>query len=316
MTPCASPEAVRLGLQQVVQGVEACRVSGRSVHAIDCLRYVTCDGGFLLSQSFEPRFCDLLLSMAFGNPFGLLFGVGREIFERAEDAEKLVQTRTVGAQLDGQRLDREAQHARRTPRIDRQLLVEISEDERAAAELESQLAAVEHAAVLVAEDRQQQLRMKLGFERVPVDVKELRRLRAGAVLEHVGPPRVSASTDSHVVRHKVDDVRHPGASDCGAETAMGVFASKLRVDLVVVPDVVPVRAAGSCREIRRGVAGADPQSLQIWNYAGRVAQSERGVQLEAVHRNGNMRRTITVRRRRHLLSIISQGTDCGLAIGD
>ena len=64
---------------------------------------------------------------------------------------------------------------RRLRRIERQLLIEVPEDDGVAVKPELQLSALQYASVLIAEDRQQQLRLQLRFNRMPVDVKEDRR---------------------------------------------------------------------------------------------------------------------------------------------
>ena len=68
-----------------------------------------------------------------------------------------MELRAVGAEHRRERPDGAPQDGRRLLRIDRQLVVAVVEDERAVGEAERQLAALEHAPVLIAEDRQQQL---------------------------------------------------------------------------------------------------------------------------------------------------------------
>ena len=73
--------------------------------------------------------------------------------------------RMVVPELRDQRVDGPAQHARCLARIDGQLLIDIPQLQAPVAEGELQLAMLEHAAVLVAEDRQQQSRRQFRLHR-------------------------------------------------------------------------------------------------------------------------------------------------------
>ena len=173
------------------------------------------------------------------------------------------------------RLDGRAVDARRLARVDRQLVLEVAQPERAVAEDQLQLPALEHVAVLIAEDRQQQLGVQLRLDRRPVDVEELRRRRARSVLEHVVPPRVGARADAHVVRAR--SRRRGGArgrATAATNASWAVGAAELGVDLVVVADVVAVRAARRRGEVRRGVDRADAEPCQIRHDVARRRSAE------------------------------------------
>ncbi len=91
-------------------------------------------------------------------------------------------------------------------RVDRQAVLVVAQHEAAARRLEAelQLAAFEHDAVLVAEDRQQHL---AGERRIDWSAQSMSKkpanIDAGAVLEHVEPPAVVAAQHAHVVGHDV-----------------------------------------------------------------------------------------------------------------
>ena len=85
-------------------------------------------------------------------------------------------------------------------------------------EEDDELAALEDAAVLVAEDRQQQLGVQLLVLGRPLDIEEIRRRRAWTVLEHVVPARVSSGADAHVVRHEIGEVAEPVLGERGPES--------------------------------------------------------------------------------------------------
>ena len=153
--------------------------------------------------------------------------------------------------------------ARRLARIDRQILIEVPQHDHAVAERELQLAALEDVAVLIAQDRQEQLGVELRLDGTPVDVEEDRGGRAGTVLEQIVPPGVGAGPDAHVVRHEVDDVPHAVRGNRRRERRVRLGAAHLRIDFVVVGDVVAVRAAGRRGEIRRRVAGIDAETREV-----------------------------------------------------
>ena len=134
---------------------------------------------------------------------------------------------------------------------DRQRLVVVADDERAVAIGELQLLPLEHRAVLIAEDRDQDLVGQLVLHRMPVDVEEAREARARAVLEHVEPPRVRRLRDAHVVRHEVHDVPHAARVQRVDPRPVLLVGADLRVEPRRIGDVVAVRAAGHRLQIRR-----------------------------------------------------------------
>ena len=71
----------------------------------------------------------------------------------------------------------------------------------------------------------------------------------GAVLEHIAPPGVGTGVDAHVVRDEVQDVRHAVRGERLHERVVVVGGTQLRVQLVVVRDVVAVRTARPGRQI-------------------------------------------------------------------
>ena len=79
----------------------------------------------------------------------------RQVLERRQDAQELVQLRTVGAKDGGQWSHRALEHRRRQFGVYRQLVVGVLEYECAIDEFERELAALQHTAVLIAKDWQQ-----------------------------------------------------------------------------------------------------------------------------------------------------------------
>ena len=199
-----------------------------------------------------------------------------------------MQRRAVGAEGRGERSNRAAEHERRVRRIDRQLVLEVAHHQQAIGVRQDQLAAFEHAAVLIAEDREQELGLQRRLDRRPIDVEEARRGRARPVLEHVAPPRVGVGADAHVIRHEVHDVSEAERVQAVGEARVRVGAAELGIDRVVIADVVAVRAARHRREVRRGVDRADAEARQVAR--GLLGRRERkgGVQLQSIRADRNV----------------------------
>ena len=152
----------------------------------------------------------------------------------------------------------------------------------AVGEIELQLAALEYASVLVAEDRQQQLVAQRGLDRRPVDVEERRARRTRAVFEDVTPPEVCRRADPHVIGNEVDHVAEAERLQPLHESGVSLRAAELGVDRVVVGDVVAMGAAGACFEVRRGVARADAELRQVLDELSGRVEREAGMQLETI----------------------------------
>ena len=129
--------------------------------------------------------------------------------------------------------------------------------------LELQLLVLQELTVLVPEQREQDLVLQLGFDRVPLDIEEARARRRAAVLEHVRPPRVAASRDAHVVGHHVHELAHAMARERLDQAAMVGLGAQRRVELPVVSNVVAVGAVGARLQERRKVAVRDSERREV-----------------------------------------------------
>ena len=188
-------------------------------------------------ESFEPRPCDFLLALTFGDLVGIGRRLGRKILERRDDAEEFVERGRL-AKRSPQPIRRRTVDASAVPRIQWERLIEVPQHQHAAIELDPQFASLENATVLIAKHRQRQLGWRRGLGRAPVDVEEHRCRRTGSVLENVvAPARRFRLTgpDSHVIRHEVDEnVVHAVAIECRRERVVRGGAANLRIDLVVI----------------------------------------------------------------------------------
>ena len=97
----------------------------------------------------QPILRDDALAMPLGDPVRRRVRVRRHLLERRDDALELQQIRIRRAQMRGQLVEAGAIDARCLPRIDRQLHVEVPQQQPSVPELELQFATLEHAAVLI-----------------------------------------------------------------------------------------------------------------------------------------------------------------------
>jgi hypothetical protein len=136
---------------------------------------------------------------------------------------------------------------------------------------------------LLAEDGEEQLIGKLGLDGVPIDVEEVGIGRIRAVFEHVVPPGVLRAR-GHVVGDHIKNVPHAMLVERGDKFAISRLTTQLRIDLVVIAQIVAMGAVSFGPQIRRAIDMADAQLVQIGNDCGGVAKRELAVKLQAVGR--------------------------------
>src|SRR5438105_13265137 len=104
-------------------------------------------------------------------------------------------------------------------RIERKLVLLIANREDRGVAPQCDLAALQRAAVLIREYRQQDDVAQSGLRRFPIDVEKPRIRTRDAVPQDVPPPAVLTARDGHGTRQRVDErsgagwlaCRHPGA---------------------------------------------------------------------------------------------------------
>ena len=204
------------------------------------------------------------------------------MLDRGQDALQLQQIRRVvgpaAPQIGDDRLENRADRAR----PQRQARVEVAAMKRAAVVLDGDLLVFEHAAVLIAQHRQQDLVGELGLGRIPVDVEEPRRRRAARVLEHVLPVAIFRRGDAHVVRHHVHEQAHAARAQRGRQRVEILVGADLRVQARRIDDVVAVQAARARGQKRRGVDVGDAERVEIGDQRRRVAQREVAIELKPI----------------------------------
>ena len=98
---------------------------------------------------------------------------------------------------------------------DREVAVVVRDRKGAVRVLDLQFAVLEHLAVLVAQNRHDQLELAppalILSSRAPVDVEEAGVDRGWPVFEHVEPAEIARVADAHVVGHDVGELAHPVA---------------------------------------------------------------------------------------------------------
>ena len=103
--------------------------------------------------------------------------------------------------------------------------------------------ALQLGAVLIAEDRQQQLVAHGRLERLPIDVEILGVLRGMPILQHVLPPD-GIVAHAHVIGHNIEQQAQTLAAQFRGESGKAVGSAELRVEAVVTGHVIAVHAVG------------------------------------------------------------------------
>ncbi len=161
----------------------------------------------------------------------------------------------VRPRLPGSTTEQRAKRAR----ADRIRVVRVSNLELGAMAHDLNFPSLEHATVVIPEDRNQHCVAQARFGRLPLHVEVRREVTRRAVLEHVGPPPVGRGRDRHVIRDDVEHLSQASGLQCRGEAREAFLAAKLHVRSRVIDHVVAMRAAGRCLEIGRAVEMCDPQ---------------------------------------------------------
>src|SRR5215813_14329650 len=175
-------------------------------------------------------------------------------------------------------------NARILSRIDRETMLKIENAELPfpAIERKFELAAVEYRSVVIAQNGDENLSPQLVFDWIPVDIEIVRIGRSLPIFEHIQPPGVVAAHYTHVVRNDIEDLTHAVFVQSPDETVIVLRASNLRIEPMVVDDVVAVQTAGPRPQIGRCIDVRDSQGRQIGNQLGSLCKRKLLVKLQAV----------------------------------
>ena len=185
------------------------------------------------------------------------------------------------------RVEMDAEDGRKRIGSNRQDVSKTANDEGATVVDELQFLTLEHDAVLIAQNRNQQLVGQLVLDGMPFDVEEPREPGAWAVLEDVLPPWIRRRGDPHVVRYQIEYVPHAASGEGINPPPVVRIGADLGIEFRRVGDVVAMQTSGNRGQVRRGIAVADSERLQIIDDVRRVAEREQPVELKAIGRRGD-----------------------------
>ena len=150
---------------------------------------------------------------------------------------------------------------------------------------EAQFSTIEDDPILVAENGDQHFALQFVFERIPVNIKEVRIGRRFPILQNIKPPGIIAAHNSHVVGNDVENLSHTMLMQGRNELVVLFESTDLRIQLMMVNDVVSMHAAGSGAQIRRGVTMRNTQLSEIGDELGGLQECEIAIELQAIRRN-------------------------------
>jgi len=174
----------------------------------------------------------------------------RQSAQRGDDALQLDEMRVVRRQAGAHGFERRLQDTDPCAGPHRQAAIVESNPEGTARVAQTKLAVFEHAAVLIAQERQEHLVGEVGFRRAPIDVEESRELRARPVFQHVLPVGVRIVGHTHVVRHDVQHQSHVALAQRLRERQEVGLTAQIGIEVTLIGHVVPMRAATARLEQR------------------------------------------------------------------
>ena len=151
-------ETIRLIVEQQIERIETSRLTWRAVD----LRHGLGDRGLhlrrVLTAPLEPAFDNLLLACAFGDAFGIGLHAAREVFQCGDDA---LEFRVKLVAFEGcQPFERDLEDVPIGAGRDREFVIVIAETKGARIKVHLQFASLQHASVLIAQDREQNFILK------------------------------------------------------------------------------------------------------------------------------------------------------------
>src|SRR5579862_904795 len=123
---------------------------------------------------------------------------------------------------------------------------------------------------------------------MPVDIKKAGVDGGLAVFKNVEPPDVIAPHDAHVVGDDVENESH-AVFVKSPDKAVEVFGTAdLRIERIVIDDVVAMHATRTSFEAGRDVTVADAKGRKIGNDGARLVESKLAVELQTIGRSRNL----------------------------
>ncbi len=267
-------------LQDVVEVVERGRPARRAVDRAQHFSQVVVQL-LLFHQPLQPPPQGVaLLFAALGLGGAVVRRPGRQLAKALGQLLQLLRHLRAGIAKPGQPL----QHSGVGQRPQRKAQVAVADAKRAVLVLQPDAAAFQHAAVEIAEHRHQDPFLQRGLARIPVNIEIGRVARAVAMLQHIEPAPVERPLDAHMIRDKIGQQAHAPLAQLRAHLSQALDSPQLRVHLILVADIVAMRAAGRRAENGRGIDVRDAELMQVGNQRRQVVEGEARIELHAVGR--------------------------------
>src|SRR5260370_41507322 len=146
---------------------------------------------------------------------------------------------------------------------------------------DAQFAPIEDELVLVAENGNQRFALQFVFERIPVNIEELRIARRFPILQNIKPPGIVTSHDSHVVGNDVENLSHAVLMQGRNEFVVLFETADFRIQLMVVNDVISMHAAGPSTQGRGSITMRNTELSEIGDEIGGLQKRENAIELQA-----------------------------------
>src|SRR5581483_4622257 len=183
-------KAISLPVQEGVEEIEAARIPFDSIIEDDVLIDKGPDLFRRMVELGETLLNPFDLPPLLRNPLRIGFDLLREMKEREGDAVILLQPLRIVGHLRVERIEPMPENFGIGPRGDRKAALIIFDMKRPFRKGQIQLLIFQDTAVLVAQDRQEDLAVQLLLDRLPVDIEVVRIGRIPAVLQNIPPPLI------------------------------------------------------------------------------------------------------------------------------
>jgi len=175
-------------------------------------------------------------------------------------------------------------------RVNRQFVRVVGPYGKAASlrvEPEHQLPRFQNGPVLVAEERHEQLVVQITSIRLPINVKPARVFGCRTPLQYVDPPRIIGTAHAHVVGDEIEHLTKTILTKRRNHVSERRLVAKFRIEPTMIYNVITMRAARPCLQVRRGVHVADSEPSQIRSEGRGILEAEPFMELQTVGRPGN-----------------------------
>src|SRR6516162_1988901 len=110
----------------------------------------------------------------------------------------------------------------------------------------------------------------MALQAFPLDVERSCESRFGAEFQYIEPPGVVGVIDPHMVGNKIQNESHVRLEERITQKLEPLFSAELRIDRVVIDDVITMGAAGARLEKGRRIDVADTEGFEIRHQGRRI----------------------------------------------